>query len=168
MLGLEKHIVNTYNLLVVIFDAFGTLATAYGLAIIGSTMGQPSCTLCYGSCWVHIFRSQADVLTQVAYTYFYLDTADEPDYAHTTNIIGGLNGLNSAGAMAGCGLSAWAADRYDRKRTIRLGCLILIVGGALCAGAGDIFMFHVDRFVAGVGAGCLAVVVPVCNFYPIV
>jgi hypothetical protein len=40
----NKHIVNTYNLLVVIFVALGTLATAYGLAIIGSTVGQPSCT----------------------------------------------------------------------------------------------------------------------------
>jgi hypothetical protein len=44
MLGLGgKHIVNTYNLLVVAFVALGTLSTAYGLAIIGSTVGQPSC-----------------------------------------------------------------------------------------------------------------------------
>jgi hypothetical protein len=41
--NMGKHIVNTYNLLVVIFVALGTLATAYGLAIIGSTVGQPSC-----------------------------------------------------------------------------------------------------------------------------
>lgn len=39
-----KHIVNTYNLLVVVFVALGTLSTAYGLAIIGSTVGQPNCT----------------------------------------------------------------------------------------------------------------------------
>lgn len=39
-----KHIVNTYNLLVVIFVALGTLSTAYGLAVIGSTVGQPNCT----------------------------------------------------------------------------------------------------------------------------
>ena len=40
----NSHIVNTYNLLVVIFVALGTLSTAYGLAIIGSTVGQPNCT----------------------------------------------------------------------------------------------------------------------------
>jgi hypothetical protein len=39
----NKHVVNTYNLLVVIFVALGTLSTAYGLAIIGSTVGQPNC-----------------------------------------------------------------------------------------------------------------------------
>ena len=38
-----KHIVNAYNLNVVIFVALGTLSTAYGLAIIGSTVGQPDC-----------------------------------------------------------------------------------------------------------------------------
>lgn len=34
---------NTYNLLLVIFVALGTLSTAYGFAIIGSTAGQPNC-----------------------------------------------------------------------------------------------------------------------------
>ena len=43
MLTNNRHIVNTYNLLVVVFVALGTLSTAYGLAIIGSTVGQPSC-----------------------------------------------------------------------------------------------------------------------------
>lgn len=39
----SKLEINTYNLLVVIFVALGTLSTAYGLAIIGSTVGQPNC-----------------------------------------------------------------------------------------------------------------------------
>jgi hypothetical protein len=34
---------NTFNLLLSIFVALGTLATAYGFAIIGSTAGQPNC-----------------------------------------------------------------------------------------------------------------------------
>jgi len=34
--------VNSYNLWVVIFVALGTISTAYGLAIIGSTVGQPN------------------------------------------------------------------------------------------------------------------------------
>lgn len=38
-----KHIVNVFNLWVVTFVALGTLSTAYGLAIIGSTVGQPNC-----------------------------------------------------------------------------------------------------------------------------
>jgi hypothetical protein len=44
MFGLgSKHIVNAFNLWVVVFVALGTLSTAYGLAIIGSTVGQPNC-----------------------------------------------------------------------------------------------------------------------------
>ena len=59
--------------------ALGTISTAYGLAIIGSTVGQPN-----------------------FYSYFNLATAKEPGYDHTTNTIGALNGVNSAGAIAGC------------------------------------------------------------------
>jgi hypothetical protein len=44
MFGLgSRHIVNAFNLWVVVFVALGTLSTAYGLAIIGSTVGQPNC-----------------------------------------------------------------------------------------------------------------------------
>lgn len=46
--------VNPYNLSVVIFVALGTISTAYGLAIIGSTVGEPN-----------------------FYTYFNLASADE-------------------------------------------------------------------------------------------
>jgi MFS family permease len=135
---LNKIVVNTYNLWVVIFVALGTISTAYGLAIIGSTVGQPN-----------------------FYTYFHLATQGEPGYAHTTNIIGALNGVNSAGAIAGCLFNAWSAEFYGRKRTMQIASVILIVGGALCSGAVDIAMFLVGRFVAGWGSGTLAAVVPI-------
>ncbi|KAI7586340.1 hypothetical protein KC316_g5657, partial [Hortaea werneckii] len=137
MLTNNRHIVNTYNLLVVVFVALGTLSTAYGLAIIGSTVGQPS-----------------------FYTYFNLAPQGQPGYDHTTNIIGALNGVNSGGAIVGCLTSAWSADAFGRKRTLLLGCLILIVGGAICSGSISIGMFIAGRVVAGIGAGILAVCVP--------
>lgn len=129
----DKHIVNAYNLWVVIFVVLGTLSTAYGLAVIGSTVGQPN-----------------------FYAYFDLAPQGEEGYTYTTNIIGALNGVNSAGAIIGCIVSAWTADAYSRKRTIQLGCVILVVGGALCAGAANIGMFLAGRVVAGVGSGILA------------
>ncbi|KIY01482.1 uncharacterized protein Z520_03034 [Fonsecaea multimorphosa CBS 102226] len=135
---LHKIIVNNYNLWVVVFVALGTISTAYGLAIIGSTVGQPN-----------------------FYSYFHLATQGEPGYDHTTNMIGALNGVNSAGAIAGCISQAWSSDKYGRKRTMQIGSLILIVGGALCAGAVDMAMFLVGRFVAGMGSGILACVVPI-------
>lgn len=41
-----------------------------------------------------------------------------------------------------------------------IGSAILVVGGALCGGAVHIAMFLVGRFVAGLGTGMLACVVP--------
>jgi MFS family permease len=99
-------------------------------------------------------------LTTTVYTYFSLAPQGEPGYAHTTNMIGALNGVNSAGAIIGCLTSAYTADKYGRKRTMQLGCIILVVGGALCAGSVSIGMFIAGRVVAGMGAGILAVVVP--------
>jgi sugar porter (SP) family MFS transporter len=135
---LNKIVVNAYNLWVVVFVAIGTIASAYGLAIIGSTVGQPS-----------------------FYTYFNLPAEGQPGYSHTTNMIGALNGINSAGAIAGCLLQAWTADYYGRKHTMQIGCVVLIVGGALCAGAVNMAMFLVGRFIAGVGAAILACIVPI-------
>jgi MFS family permease len=71
-----------------------------------------------------------------------------------------LNGVNSAGAIFGCLVNAWSSEKYGRKWSMMGGCTILIVGGALCAGAVDIAMFLVGRFIAGTGAGILACVVP--------
>lgn len=59
MIGLgSKHIVNAFNLWVVVFVALGTLSTAYGLAIIGSTVGQPNCEyiFCFFARSLHLLR----------------------------------------------------------------------------------------------------------------
>jgi sugar porter (SP) family MFS transporter len=135
---LNKVVVNAYNLWVVVFVAIGTIASAYGLAIIGSTVGQPN-----------------------FYTYFNLPAEGQSGYAYTTNMIGALNGINSAGAIVGCLSQAWTADYYGRKRTMQIGCVVLIIGGALCAGAVNMAMFLVGRFIAGVGAAILACIVPI-------
>ncbi|KAL2788508.1 general substrate transporter [Aspergillus keveii] len=131
--------VNAYNLWVVTLVAVGTISTAYGLAVIGSTVGQPN-----------------------FYTYFALESdTTRPGYKHTTNIIGALNGINSAGAAIGCITQAYTADKYGRKATISLGSAFLILGGALCAGAVHMAMFLVGRCIAGFGAGALACIVPI-------
>ena len=152
MIGLgSKHIVNAFNLWVVVFVALGTLSTAYGLAIIGSTVGQPNCMY---SCYHKALY--AYLPENLVYTYFNLAPQGEQGYTYTTNIIGALNGVNSAGAIIGCIISAWSADAYSRKRTIQLGCIILIVGGAICAGSANIGMFLAGRVIAGIGSGILA------------
>ncbi|KIW06943.1 uncharacterized protein PV09_02604 [Verruconis gallopava] len=134
---LNHIIVNAYNLWVVVFAAIGTISTAYGLAIIGSTVGQPN-----------------------FYSYFGLATASEPGYSHTTNIIAALNGVNSGGAIVGCVVNVWSAEKFGRKWTMIGGCVVLIIGGALCSGSVNIAMFIVGRGIAGLGSGILACVVP--------
>ncbi|CAI7678936.1 unnamed protein product [Penicillium pancosmium] len=134
---LSHIIVNRYNLWVVIFSAIGTISTAYGLAIIGSTVGQPS-----------------------FYTYLKLAPQGTPGYSHTTRIIAALNGVNSAGAIIGCLYHIWSSESLGRKKTMIVGCIVLTIGGAICAGAVDVAMFLVGRGIAGIGSGILACVVP--------
>lgn len=135
---LNKIIVNAYNLWVVVFVAIGTIGSAYGLAIIGSTVGEPN-----------------------FYTFFGLPPQGKPGYSHTSAMIAGLNGINSAGAIAGCIIQAWTSDYFGRKRTIQFGSAVLTIGGAICAGAANIGMFLAGRCIAGVGSAVLACVVPI-------
>lgn len=129
---------NAYNVALVIFVAISTIASAYGLAIIGSTVGQPS-----------------------FYKYFGLAVAGEPGYRHTSNMIGALNGVNSGGAVVGALFQAWSSDYYGRKYTLLIGCVVLIVGGALNAGSVNMGMFIAGRTIAGAGSAILTTVVPI-------
>ena len=65
-----KLIPNAFNLLVVIYVALGSTACSYGMAIIGSTIGQPS------------FYASLNLAPQ-----------GEPGYAITAQYIGGFNGM---------------------------------------------------------------------------
>jgi MFS family permease len=87
-------------------------------------------------------------------------TAGDPGYSRTSNLIGAMNGLNSAGSAFGCWFTAWSADKFGRKRSIQLGAFIMIIGAALCAGSVDVAMFLVARFIAGFGIGILVTVIP--------
>ena len=68
-----KLIPNAFNLGVVIFVALGSTACSYGMAIIGSTIGQPS-----------------------FYTSLGLAPQGQAGYARTAEYIGAFNGNNYA------------------------------------------------------------------------
>jgi len=130
-----KLIPNTFNLLVVIAVALGSTACSYGMAVISSTIGQ---------------------------TQFYVDMKlapqGSPGYAHTANLIGAMNGVNSAGSAFGAILTSWSADKFGRLRSIQAGALVMIVGAILCAASVDVPMFLVARVIAGFGIGMLITV----------
>ncbi|KAK1073400.1 hypothetical protein LTR74_001809 [Friedmanniomyces endolithicus] len=127
-----------YNRLVTIFVALGSFTYGYCASIIGSTIGQPG--------W---------------YQYFSLPQQGEPGYATTTtNAIATANGLFSAGGALGALSIMFTCDYFGRKRNIQFGSALSVLGGALQGGAAALAMFHVGRFVSGLGIGILVTVCP--------
>ncbi|KAJ6452943.1 arabinose-proton symporter [Mycena sanguinolenta] len=135
---LRKYIPNGFNLLVVLFVALGSTACSYGMAIIGSTIGQPS------------FYTSLDLAPQ-----------GKPGYSRTAEFIGAFNGINCAGSAIGAAVCSWSADKFGRKRTIQFASIILIIGTAICAGSVNNGMFMAGRIINGLGIGALVTVIPI-------
>lgn len=132
------YIPNLFNFWVVVYVAVGATACSYGLAIIGSTLGQPSF---YASLGLEADPTAAD-------------------YSRTAGLIGAFNGVNCAGALIGSLANGWLANKFSRKYTIQIGASILIIGATLCAASVDVAMFIVARIIAGLGIGILTCVIP--------
>ncbi len=132
-----RYIPNAFNLLVVIYVALGSTACSYGLAILGSTIGQPS-----------------------FYTSLGLAPQGEPGYSRTANYIAAFNGVSAAGSCLGAIYNSWSADALSRKHTIQIGAIILSIGAALCGGSVNAGMLVFARLVAGVGIGVLVTCIP--------
>ncbi|EHA28454.1 hypothetical protein ASPNIDRAFT_212511 [Aspergillus niger ATCC 1015] len=129
---------STYNRLVTIFVAVGSMTYGYCSSIISSTIGQPG--------W---------------FTYFNLPQEGEPGYASiTTPAISTANGVFSAGGAVGTLFIMWSCDYFGRKFNIQLGAFFSMFGGALQGGSNSLKMFQAGRFVCGLGIGILVTVCP--------
>ncbi|CAI7646981.1 unnamed protein product [Penicillium bialowiezense] len=129
---------STYNRLVVIFVAIGSMTYGYCSSIISSTIGQPG--------W---------------YAYFNLPADGEPGYATiTTPAISTANGVFSAGGAVGTLFIMWSCDFFGRKANIQFGAFFSLFGGALQAGSNSLAMFQAGRFICGLGIGILVTVCP--------
>ncbi|KEF62062.1 uncharacterized protein A1O9_00034 [Exophiala aquamarina CBS 119918] len=129
---------STYNRLVTVAVAFGSLTYGFSSSVIGGTIGQPG--------W---------------YEYFDLPMQGEEGYGgKTTNAIATANGLYSAGGALGSLFVMWSATAMGRKRSIQLGALFAIIGGAFQGGAAALAMFHVGRIISGIGIGILVTACP--------
>jgi MFS family permease len=104
----------------------------------------------------------AVISSTIGQTQFYVDMKlapqGSPGYAHTANLIGAMNGANSAGSALGAVLTTWSADKFGRLKSIQFGAVVLIVGAILCAGSVDVGMFLAARVIAGFGIGMLITV----------
>lgn len=58
-------------------------------------------------------------------------------------------------------MTGFVADRVGRLRTIFIGCLWAVLGGALQGSAQNITWFAISRVIGGIGCGHLNTVVPI-------
>lgn len=63
------------------------------------------------------------------------------------------------GAWAGAWLSAYPADRFSRKYTIVIACIVFLLGSAIQGGAQNVSYLMGGRFVTGMAVGSLSMIV---------
>ncbi|KAK5053686.1 hypothetical protein LTR84_001647 [Exophiala bonariae] len=134
-----KQTFTRFNVISVLFASFGSLYCGYTLAVIISTLGQPT------------FYSSLGLVT---------DTSDS-GYGFTNAIISTANGIFFAGAFFGALLAGGLSSRLGRIRIFQMSSIVGIIGGAIQTGAISPAMYLVARLITGFGMGLSFAVVPV-------
>ncbi|EXJ83947.1 hypothetical protein A1O3_04614 [Capronia epimyces CBS 606.96] len=132
--------VTFYNYKCVAFAAIASVIIGYCLSAVATTLGQPA--------FYKYMKLQTD------------ESVDKDAYDYMVVVQGLSSSLSQAGGFFGSIFTSWSADRYGRLRSFQLACLIVIIGGALTAGAVDIPMFLFFRLFGGFGVGMLLVLFP--------
>lgn len=68
--------------------------------------------------------------------------------------------LTKAGAIFGCFIGGWVADKLGRKRGTAIGAAFSLVGAALMCGSVNSDMFICARVIAGLGIGFINAIIP--------
>lgn len=76
-------------------------------------------------------------------------------------VIGATVALYEIGCMFGALVTGRLSDKIGRKNTIRLGCMILVIGAVIQTATVSLAMTIVSRIVTGVGNGMNTATVPV-------
>jgi MFS family permease len=79
-----------------------------------------------------------------------------------------LTSILELGAFGGSLTCSSLADRYSRKRTILLGCVVFLAGGLMQASARGFAWLFLGRMVGGWGVGMLSCLAPLylCEIAP--
>lgn len=96
-----------------LFASFGSLYCGYTLAVIISTLGQPT------------FYSSLGLVT---------DPTD-PGYGFTNAVISTANGIFFAGAFSGALVAGALSSKLGRIRIFQMSSIVGIIGGAIQTGA---------------------------------
>ncbi|OQV02316.1 hypothetical protein CLAIMM_07534 [Cladophialophora immunda] len=115
----------------ILFAATGSLFGGFSLAVITTTLGQPT-----------FYESLSLVADTTA-----------PGYSYTNTIIGAVNGVFFAGGVFGTLLSGWTADKFGRRNGFRIASVLGVIGAAIQAGSVNVPMYLVARVITGLAAG---------------
>jgi MFS family permease len=107
--------------LVVSFIALGSASYGFSNAVIGSTLGQASFLTAMG-----------------------LDTA-----SNAQALISAVLAIFYVGGFFGAFGHALLADRYGRKVSASVACIIMVVGSAVCTAANSMPLYIAFRFFCG-------------------
>jgi len=86
--------------------------------------------------------------------------------AHFTNdpsIQGAVVSTFNGGCFFGSAAAGWFNDKWGRKRTIQIGCLLAMWGCAMQAGAPNVATLLIGRIIGGLAIGVLSMTVPLYN-----
>ncbi|ORY01682.1 MFS transporter [Clohesyomyces aquaticus] len=81
-------------------------------------------------------------------------------FGFNSNLIGALGSFYYAGSFVGSGINFWLPDRYGRKPTIYVACVVAVVGAILQTAAINIEMLFVGRVIGGIASGIVFGVCP--------
>ncbi|KAJ9615214.1 hypothetical protein H2200_001288 [Cladophialophora chaetospira] len=109
--------------------SLGAIAFGYPLAIIGTTLSQPSFVV-----------------------YMNLIDEDGLPTSNADSLVGAMSGVFMAGGIIGIGINIWVMDRFGRKMGVVTSSFMGLLGAAGTTGARNVAMFIAFRFFAGWGA----------------
>ncbi|KAI9281106.1 general substrate transporter [Sporodiniella umbellata] len=104
-----------------------------------------------------LFGYDQGVMSGVVANEKFISTMGNPN----SGLMGAIVALYEIGCMCGALSTGRIGDWLGRRKTIRLGCLILCVGAVLQTAAVDAPMMIVARIVTGVGNGMNTATIPV-------
>ncbi|CEP12021.1 hypothetical protein [Parasitella parasitica] len=104
-----------------------------------------------------LFGYDQGVMSGVVANELFIDTMGNPN----SGLMGAIVALYEIGCMAGALSTGRVGDWLGRRKTIRYGCLILIIGAILQTAAVNAPMMIVARIITGVGNGMNTATIPV-------
>ena len=119
----KKRHFNAYLIFIIMFMTLGSFTFGYASAVIGTTLGQPSFDKHMG-----------------------LDTA-----TNTQSLISAMVCLFFGGGVFGAFIQGWISNKWGRKWSIAVGCVVIIISAALLTSSVNPAMFITMRFFNGLG-----------------